>query len=104
MENDDTFKFVMIRAEIWFLMLVWTKTYCEQHFQERDTEMFDSLPGVSLSSQQNGVCALWCPQSQLIQSDDFTTGLLDPLTRSLGDSQSGDAQLGDLQHSHIVRD
>ena len=70
----------------------------------RHTEMLDSLPGVSLSSQQDGVCTLWCPQSQLIQSDDLATGLLDPLTGSLGDSQSGDAQLGDLQHSRIVRD
>lgn len=66
--------------------------------------MFDSLPGVSLSSQQNGVCTLGRPQSQLIQSDDFTTCLLDPLASSLGDSQSRNAQLGDFQHSNIVRD
>ena len=66
--------------------------------------MLDSFPRVSLSSQQDSVCTLWCPQSQLIQSDDLATTLLDPLTGSLGDSQSSNAQLGDLQHSHIVRD
>jgi hypothetical protein len=66
--------------------------------------MFDSLPGVFLSSQQNGVGTLWCPQSQLIQGHDFTTGLLDLLASSLRESQSGNAQLGDFHHSHIVRD
>lgn len=66
--------------------------------------MFDSLPGVFPSSQQNGVRTLWCPQSQLIQSDDFTTGLFDLFTSSLCESQSCNGQFGDFQHSHIVRD
>lgn len=66
--------------------------------------MFNSFSGVLLSSQQNCVGSLWSSQGQLIQSDNFSTSLLNSLTSSLGDSQCSNAQLGNFQHTNIICD
>jgi hypothetical protein len=66
--------------------------------------MLDSLPRVSFSSQQESVCTFWSSQRQLIQSNNLATTFLDPLTSRFCNSQSGNAQFWDLQHSDIVRD
>ena len=72
--------------------------------ERKHTEMFDSLSGVFLSSQQNGIRTLRSSQCQLIQSDDFSTRLLNSLTSSLGNSQCSNAQFGNFQHTNIIGD
>jgi len=71
---------------------------------EYNTKVFDGLPSILLSSQQKCITTLRSSESQLIQSNDFTTRLLNSLTSSLGNSQSSNTQLRNLQHSHIIRD
>lgn len=65
--------------------------------------MFNSLSRISLSPQQNRVRALRSPQSQLIQRNDLSTTLLDPLTSSLCNPQSSNTQFRNFQHSNIIR-
>lgn len=51
-----------------------------------ETEVLDSLAGVLGSSQQNNIASSGVSQSQLVQSQSLTTGLLDPGTGSGGES------------------
>lgn len=81
----------MVRAKIRLLVFMWTHA-----------EMFNSLSRILLSPQQKGIMSLGSSQSQLIQSDDFTTTLLNSRTCCLGDFQSSNAQLWNFQHSHII--
>jgi len=41
-------------------------------------------------------------ESELIESDDFTTSGSNSLSSGLGDSESADSELGDLKESDVV--
>lgn len=69
-----------------------------------ESEMLDGLTGVLGTSDQDDIAAGRVSQSQLVQSQSLTTGLLDPGTSSGGESESSDVQLGDGQESVVVGD
>ena len=66
--------------------------------------MFNRLPRISLAPQQKRIRSLWSPQSQLIQRNNLPSSLFNSLPCSPRDSQSSNAQFGNLQHSHIIGD
>ena len=66
--------------------------------------MLDGLTSVLGTSQQDDIAASRVSQSQLVQSQSLTTGLLDPGTGSGGESESSDVQFGDSQESVVVGD
>jgi hypothetical protein len=59
---------------------------------------------VAFSLDENGVVAGWSHQSQLIESDHFAASLCDSLAGTLGDAESTDAELGNLQQTQVVGD
>lgn len=69
-----------------------------------ETEVSDSLSGVSWASEEDGVLTLWSSQSQLVQSDSLTTSLDDSSLGTSSESQSGDGGLWGLQQSDVVSD
>ena len=54
------------------------------------------------SSEQNGVGALGGSLGELVESDDFSSGLDDSFSGSVRDLQAADAQLGHGQESLVV--
>lgn len=69
-----------------------------------ETEVSDSLSGVSWASEDDGVLTLWSSDSQLVQGDSLTTSLDDSSLGRGGESQSGDGDLRDIQQSDVVGD
>jgi len=67
-------------------------------------EVLDSLSGVLWSSQQNNIATSWGSQGQLIESQAFTTGLLNPGSSCGCESECGDRELGDDLKSVVVCD
>lgn len=67
-------------------------------------EVTNGVTGVLSTTQQHGVGTLGGTQSQLIQSDALTTSLDDSSSGSLGESQSSNGQLRDLQQALIISD
>lgn len=68
------------------------------------SKVLDSLTGVPLASQQDGVGTGRCSQSKLVQSQDFTTGLEDTLLGSLGETEGCDGEFGDIEYPDVVGD
>jgi len=68
------------------------------------TEVLAGLASCTLALQEDGVLSGWRQQSQLIESQDLAAVLDDPLASALSDTESTDAQLGDLQQAQIVGD
>ena len=67
-------------------------------------KVLDGFPGVPLATEQDGVRASGCPDSESVESQDFTTSLEDALLSGLGEAESGDRELGDLGQTDIVSD
>merc|ERR1719234_835180 len=68
------------------------------------SEVLLGLTGLAWSLDHQSVLASWCPQSQLVKSDDFTSSLKDPLTSLLSDTQSAEGHLGHIKDPQIVGD
>ena len=70
-----------------------------------ETKVLVDLSSVLGSSEEDGVATLWCSEGELVQSQAFTTGSLDSLTSSSGESECGDAELLlEVDKSDIVGD
>lgn len=67
-------------------------------------EVTNRVTGVLSTTQQHSVGTLGSAQGQLIQSDALTTSLDDSGSGSLGESQSSNGQLRDLQQALIISD
>lgn len=91
--TSSSFELSTGRQDSWGLTLVRTHT-----------EVSDSFSGVSWTSQDQGVLTLWSLDSQLIQSDGFTTSLDDLSSGTGSESQSGDSGLWEVEDSGVISD
>lgn len=66
------------------------------------TEVSDSFSGVSWTSDDQGVLTLWSSNSQLIQSDGFTTSLQDLSLGTSSESQSSNGGLWEFKDSGVI--
>lgn len=66
--------------------------------------MLDGLTGVPLTPQKQGVRPSRCPKRELVQSQDFTTSVHDPLFCPAGKSEGGDGDLGEMSEADVVGD
>jgi len=89
-------EFASLGSYVGFGVTVW--------YTRRSSEMSVSLTGLAWTLDQNGVLSLGAPQSQLIKSDDFTSGFQNTCSSLISDLQSAYLQLGDLEDPHIVGD
>ena len=76
-----------------YLVLVWAKA-----------EVLDCLTGVLGTSEEQGVASSGGTESQLIQSQDLSSGSENAGTSSGGESESRNAELGDGQEAVVVCD
>ena len=67
-------------------------------------EVLDSLTGVLGATEEDDVGASWGTESELVEGDALTTGLLDAGTSGCGELESADAQLWDLEQTVVIGD
>ena len=67
-------------------------------------EVLDSLPGVPLAAEQDGVSTGGCAHGELVEGQDLASGLEDALLGRLGEAQGSNSQLGDLKQTDIIGD
>lgn len=89
--TSGRFELSTLRHDSWGLVLVWTHT-----------EVSDGFSGVSWTSQDQSVLTLWSSDSQLVQSDTFTTSLDDSGSGTSGESQSSNSGLWQVKQSGVV--
>ena len=66
--------------------------------------MLDGLPNVPLTPEENSVGTGRSSESEGVESDGLTTGGGDSLSGRVGESESGDRELGALGQSLVVED
>lgn len=66
--------------------------------------MLDGLPNVPLTPEENSVGTGRGSESESVESDSLTTGGGDSLSGRVGESESGDRELGALGQSLVVED
>lgn len=66
--------------------------------------MLDGLPNVPLTPEENSVGTGRSSESESVESDSLTTGGGDSLSGRVGESESGDRELGALGQSLVVED
>ena len=66
--------------------------------------MLDGLTGVPLASQEDGVRASGCTESQLVEGDSLATSLQDPVLGRLCELEGGDGELGKLNKTDVIGD
>ena len=64
--------------------------------------MLDSLTGVPLTPQEQSVRPSRCTKCELIQGQDFTTSVQDPLLCPAGESEGGDGELWEGGEADVV--
>ena len=89
--TSSSFELSTGRLDSWGLTLVWTHT-----------EVSNSFSGVSWTSQDQSVLTLWSSDSQLIQSDTFTTSLDNLGSGTSSESQSSNGGLWEVVDSGII--
>ena len=67
-------------------------------------EVFDSLTGVALATEEDGVRASGRAESELVEGQSLAASLEDALLGRLGEAQGGNNQLGDLKQTDIIGD
>jgi hypothetical protein len=82
-----------LRQDSWGFVLVWA-----------ETEVSDSLSGVSWTSDKQSVLTQWGAGSQLVQSDSLTTSLDNLSTGTSSKSQSSNGGLWELEDTVIIGD
>ena len=65
--------------------------------------MFDSLPDVPLSTEQNGVATGRSSEGELVQSQTFSSGSYDPFPGRSGEFEGSNREFGDLGESLIIQ-
>jgi hypothetical protein len=68
------------------------------------TEVTEGLAGTTRTLEENGGGTSGALKSKLVEGQDAAAGLNDASAGSLGDAESGNVQLGDLQKSGVVGD
>ena len=66
--------------------------------------MLDGLPNVPLTPEENSVGTGRSSESEGVESNSLTTGGGDSLSGRVGESESGDRELGALGQSFVVED
>lgn len=66
--------------------------------------MLNRLPRILWPTEQQGVGTGRSPHGQLVQSQNLTTGLLDPGPGGVCDPESSDGELGDCEEAVVVGD
>jgi len=69
-----------------------------------ETEVLDSLTGVLGATEEDDVGTGWGAESELVECDSLTTGLLNASTSSGGELQRADAELGKLEETVVIGD
>lgn len=69
-----------------------------------ETEVLDSLAGVLLATDEDGVATGGGAGGELVEGEALTTGSLDAGTCGVGESESSDGELGKLEDSVVVGD
>lgn len=69
-----------------------------------EAKVLDSLAGVLLATDEHSVAASGGTGSELVKSEALTASSLDAGTGSIGESQSGNRKLGQLENSVVVGD
>lgn len=67
-------------------------------------EVLDGLAAVPLPPQQDGVRTSRRTESELIESQNFTTSLEDSLFGRGGETEGGNGEFGHLQETNIIGD
>merc|ERR1740117_2062879 len=62
------------------------------------------LAGLHAAAQEDGALAHWGAQSQLVESDALTAGFHNSCSRSLGEAQGTDGQLGHIEEALVICD
>lgn len=91
--TSSSFELSTGRQDSWGLTLVRTST-----------EVSDSFSGLSWTSNDQSVLTLWSSNSQLVQSDTFTTSLQDSSSGTSSESQSSNGSLWEFENSGVVSD
>merc|ERR1712113_152110 len=68
------------------------------------SEVLVGLTCLAWTLDQNGVLSLGAPQSELVKSNDFTSGLQDAASSLIGDFQSAHLQLRNIEDPNVVGD
>ena len=66
--------------------------------------MLDGLPNVPLTPEENSVGTSRSSESKSVESDSLTTGGGDSCSGSVGESESGNRELGDFGQSLVIED
>lgn len=69
-----------------------------------ETEVLDGLTSVLGATEEDDVGAGWGAESELVEGDALTAGLLDAGTGGRGEAKSADAHLWDLEHTVVIGD
>lgn len=64
----------------------------------------DGLPGILGTTEQDSVGSLGRSEGKLVEQQSLTTGGLDPLLGSLGESEGSDGELGQRGQSVVIGD
>lgn len=67
-------------------------------------EMFDGFSSVFGTTEQEGVGSSGGTKSELVQGENFTTGLFDASTGGSSETEGGNREFGDGQHAVVVGD
>ena len=67
-------------------------------------EVFDSLTGVALATEEDGVRASGRAESELVEGQSLAASLEDALLGRLGEAQGSNGQLGDLNETDVIGD
>ena len=71
---------------------------------ERPPKVLDSLAGVPLAPEQNGIRAGGSAQSKLVEGETFAASRNDAFARGGGEAERGDGKLRDLREALVVKD
>jgi len=69
-----------------------------------EAKVLDGLSGVLWSSEEEGVASGWGTESQLVQSQNFTTGSKDAGTGGSSETECSNAELGNGQETVVIGD
>lgn len=94
--TTGAFELASLRADIRSWMWMWNSGSA--------AEMLASFASIAFSLDEDRVVAGWWHQSQLIECDHLTASLCDSLTSTFSDTESTDAELGNLQQTQVIGD
>ena len=93
---SSPFEFTPLGPDEWLAVTVWNS--------RSSSEMFHRFSGLPLSLDEKGVLSFGRFESQLVEAENFTTGMKDPSFHSFRDFQSTDSHLGDVSDADVVGD